>query len=137
VYYMKKEGETPPATPQPCTFHMDVARPAMSSESKWPLQYILVWPHFCCLCASWVSWCGCRGEEMCSPFFYLTSPMNHTEIHCRWKPLLPQWSASYLLVYSAKILGVKQVVSKIYRCSQYWDWDMIFWKKVSEIQQKI
>jgi hypothetical protein len=34
-----------------------------------------------------------------------------------------------------KILGVKQLVSKIYRCSQYWDWDMIFRKKVSEIQK--
>jgi hypothetical protein len=34
-----------------------------------------------------------------------------------------------------KILVVKQVVSKIYRCSQYWDWDMIFFKKVSEIQK--
>jgi hypothetical protein len=33
-----------------------------------------------------------------------------------------------------KIPGVKEVVSQIYRCSQYWD--MIFSKKVSKIQKK-
>jgi hypothetical protein len=27
----------------------------------------------------------------------------------------------------------KYDIPKIYRCSQYWDWDMIFWKNLSEI----